>query len=84
VVQTVGKYDGHGGASPVWCPSRYRAEAELGAGNELTAERVLAALRLARTGRVIELSHILDADVPAYPPRSGSSTTVLVVSAIST
>jgi kynurenine formamidase len=62
-------YDGNGGDSPQWWPSRYGPDDELGAGNELTEDRTLEALRLPRTGRKIELAQLLDEDVPAFPPR---------------
>jgi kynurenine formamidase len=45
-----------------WWPSRHGADDQTGAGNELTAERTLRALRLPREGRVVELGHILGAD----------------------
>ena len=46
-----GAYDGHGGKSPQWWPSRYGADDELGAGNELTPERAMAALQHPEGGR---------------------------------
>jgi hypothetical protein len=48
-----GAYDGRGRDSPQWWPSRYGAEDELGAGNELTPERAMAALKIPKEGRVI-------------------------------
>ena len=65
----VGPYSGRGLATPRWWPSRYGEGDVLGAGNELTAERCMAALRLPRTGEVIELGRVLEAGVPAFPPR---------------
>jgi kynurenine formamidase len=62
-------YDGNGARSPQWWPSRYGADDELGAGNELTPERTLAALKLPVEGRCIELAQLLEEGVPAYPPR---------------
>ena len=62
-------YDGSGGSSGAWWPSRYGAGDVLGAGNELTPERSLAALGLPRLGRVLELAQVLEPGVPAYPPR---------------
>jgi kynurenine formamidase len=62
-------YDGNGERSPQWWPSRYGADDELGAGNELTSERTLAALKLPQEGRCIELAQLLEQGVPAYPPR---------------
>jgi kynurenine formamidase len=62
-------YDGTGGASPRWWPSRYGADDQRGAGNELTPDRVLRALRIPRQGRTIELAQMLEPGIPAYPPR---------------
>ena len=62
-------YDGRGGRSAQWWPSRYGAGDELGAGNELTAERTLAALKIPTEGRLVELAQVLEPTVPAYPPR---------------
>jgi kynurenine formamidase len=47
--------------------SRYGPGDQVGGGNEITPERVLAALRLPTSGRVIELGRVLDA---ASPPTS--------------
>ncbi|HET7052312.1 MAG TPA: cyclase family protein [Solirubrobacterales bacterium] len=63
------RYDGTGRASPQWWPSRYGAEDQAGTGNELTPERVLAALRIPSRGEVIELAQLLEPGIPAYPPR---------------
>jgi kynurenine formamidase len=63
-------YDGRGAESPQWWPSRYGPDDELGAGNELTAERTLEALKLPRSGKAIKLAQLLTEDVPAFPPRS--------------
>jgi kynurenine formamidase len=65
----IGPYDGNGKDSPRWWPSRYGADDELGAGNELTPERVMEALRIPRRGEVIELAQLLEPGIPAYPPR---------------
>jgi kynurenine formamidase len=62
-------YDGCGGRSPQWWPSRYGEGDTLGAGNELTPERTLEALKIPRDGRVVELAQVLQPDVPAFPPR---------------
>ncbi len=61
-------YDGRGGASPQWWPSRYGPDDQLGAGNELTPKRALGALSLPQSGDVIELGQILKAGMPAFPP----------------
>jgi len=65
-----GAYDGRGSASPQWWPSRYGAEDRIGAGNELTPDRVLAALKLAKEGRVISIAQDLYPEAPAYGART--------------
>jgi kynurenine formamidase len=54
---------------PPWWPSVYGAGDQIGAGNELTQEATLAALRLPRSGRVVELAQLTTADVPVIQPR---------------
>ncbi len=54
----------------VWWPSRYGADDEAGALNEVTPAGVARAARLVRHGRVYDLSHVLDARVPAFPGRT--------------
>jgi kynurenine formamidase len=63
-------YDGRGARSAQWWPSRYGEGDELGAANELTPERTLAALRLPRSGEVLELAQVLTRGTPTWPPRS--------------
>jgi kynurenine formamidase len=53
-----------------WWPSRYGADDESGALNEITTEGVAAAAALVRRGVVHDLSHVLDERVPAFPGRS--------------
>ena len=53
-----------------WWPSRYGADDRLGAGNELTPERVLAALRIPAQGRVVQLAQITVPGTPMIPPRT--------------
>ena len=53
-----------------WFPSRWGADDEAGALNEITPATVLAAVRLVRHGRVRDLAHVLHADVPAFPGRT--------------
>ena len=68
---STGKYDGTGSASPQWWPSRYGADDERGAANELADEVVLAALGLPKRGKVIDLAQVLDSASPlGTPPRS--------------
>ncbi len=57
-------------AAPEFWPSRYGADDEAGALNEITPEHVTAAARLVRRGQTFDLAHVLDADVPAFPGRS--------------
>jgi kynurenine formamidase len=56
-------------ADSPWWPSPYGAADRIGAGNELTPEATLAALRLPRSGRVVELAQLTTADVPVIQPR---------------
>jgi kynurenine formamidase len=53
-----------------WWPSRYGAEDQAGALNEITPGKVLEAVRLVRHGRVYDLAHVLHQDVPAFPGRT--------------
>jgi kynurenine formamidase len=53
-----------------WWPSRYGPEDEAGSLNEVTPEAVVRAAGLVRRGRVFDLSHVLDSDIPAFPGRS--------------
>ena len=53
-----------------WWPSRYGADDQAGALNEITPTGVASAAGLVRQGRVYDLSHVLDERVPAFPGRS--------------
>ena len=53
-----------------WWPSRYGAEDQAGALNEITPGKVLEAVRLVRQGRVYDLAHVLHQDIPAFPGRT--------------
>jgi kynurenine formamidase len=53
-----------------WWPSRYGPDDEAGALNEITPTAVARAAGLVREGRVYDLSHVLDAGIPAFPGRS--------------
>ena len=53
-----------------WWPSRYGAEDEAGALNEITPAGVARAAALVREGRIYDLSHVLDSSIPAFPGRS--------------
>lgn len=52
-----------------WWPSRYGANDEAGALNEIGADNIAGAARLVRRGRVYDLAHVLHHDVPAFPGR---------------
>ena len=54
---------------PDWYPSRYGAADRIGAGNELSADRVLAALRIPTSGRVVQLAQLTGAASPVITPR---------------
>jgi kynurenine formamidase len=51
------------------CPSKWGAGDERGSGNHMKAESVLKAVRLVRTGEVVELSHVLSASMPFFGTR---------------
>jgi kynurenine formamidase len=53
-----------------WWPSRYGVDDQAGALNEITPEAVVRAAGLVRQGRVYDLAHVLDDQVPAFPGRS--------------
>jgi hypothetical protein len=59
-----------------WWPSRYGAEDELGALNEITPQKVAAAARLVRTGVVYDLGRVLHAGVPRFEDRFWQQTLV--------
>jgi kynurenine formamidase len=53
-----------------WWPSKYGAGDEAGALNEIAPAHVLEAIGLVRRGVVFDLSHVLHADIPAFPGRT--------------
>jgi kynurenine formamidase len=53
-----------------WWPSRYGADDEAGALNEITPAKILEAVSLVRRGTVFDLAHVLHADIPAFPGRT--------------
>lgn len=59
-----------------WYPSRYGADDTLGAINNLSAEKVLQAARLIKTGKTYPLGVETGPASPAYPPRRYSITIV--------
>jgi kynurenine formamidase len=59
-----------GMSTPVFWPSRYGADDQAGALNEIGSTHVVRAARLVQRGQVFDLAHVLDAAVPAFPGRS--------------
>ena len=57
-----------------WYPSQYGADDTLGAINNLSAEKVVQAARLVKTGKTYPLGVETGPDSPAYPPRQYSMT----------
>jgi len=58
------------GRTAGWWPSRWGADDQAGALNEITPDVVLAAVALVRRGIVHDLAHELHAGVPAFPGRT--------------
>jgi len=58
------------GRAPRWWPSKYGADDQAGALNEITPAKVLEAARLVRRGQVYDLAHVLHQDIPAFPGRT--------------
>jgi len=52
-----------------WWPSRYGAADQIGTLNEITPERLRAAVKLVRQGRTIDLGRVLDENIPKFPGR---------------
>lgn len=57
-------------ASGQWWPSRYGADDQIGALNEISPTAVLRGVATVRSGRAFDLSHVLDDHVPAFPGRT--------------
>ena len=57
-------------AQSVWWPSKYGADDQAGALNEITPGKVLEAIGLVRQGLVYDLAHVLHQDIPAFPGRT--------------
>src|SRR5215468_1545810 len=51
------------------CPSKWGAGDERGAGNHLKPQAVLNAVKLIKTGEVIELAHLLNGSIPLFGTR---------------
>src|SRR5262249_26040711 len=56
--------------APRWWPSKYGADDQAGALNEIAPAKVLEAVHLVRRGRVYDLAHVLHQDIPAFPGRT--------------
>ena len=61
-------------ADEKWFPSKYGAQDTLGAINNLSAEKVLQAAKLIKTGKTYALGVETGPTSPAYPPRAYSMT----------
>ena len=57
-------------AEAPWWPSEWGADDQRGSANRVTPERILAALRLAREGRVYPIGQPYEADMPIWGQRS--------------
>src|SRR5262245_54657181 len=51
------------------CPSKWGAGDERGSGNHMKPQTVLNAVKLIKTGEVIELAHVLGPTMPFFGPR---------------
>jgi kynurenine formamidase len=51
------------------CPSKWGAADERGAANHVTADAVLRATRLIKTGQILELGRVLSSDMPFFGTR---------------
>jgi kynurenine formamidase len=53
-----------------WWPSRWGADDQRGAANLMSAERVLQASKLIRTGQTYQLGRVYERDMPTFPHRT--------------
>ncbi len=51
------------------CPSKWGADDERGSANHMKPQTVLNAVKLIKTGEVIELGHVLNANMPFFGTR---------------
>ncbi len=56
-------------AESVRCPSKWGAGDERGSANHMKPASVLKAMKMVRTGEVIEMGHVLNADMPFFGTR---------------
>jgi kynurenine formamidase len=54
---------------PRWWPSRWGAEDQIGATNLLTPDKIAAAARLIRTGKIYEIGRVYEAAMPLFGER---------------
>ena len=59
-----------------WYPSEHGAGDTLGAINHLSAEKVVEAARLVKTGKTYPLGVVTGWNTPAYPPRHSAITVI--------
>ena len=57
------------------CPSKWGATDERGSGNHMKPASVLNAVKLIKTGEVIELAHVLGPGMAISPARAASTCT---------
>ncbi|MBI3411073.1 MAG: cyclase family protein [Planctomycetes bacterium] len=58
----------------VWWPSPFGADDQRGAANRITPERVVAASKLIKEGKIYSLGHVYEQDMPLYGKRHFSLT----------
>lgn len=54
---------------PKWWPSRWGADDEAGASNWITPDKVLAAVKLIRTGKIYEMGRVAEQQMPLFGER---------------
>lgn len=62
-----------GGETPMgapWWPSRWGAEDQAGASNMMTAEKILDAISLVKTGKLYEMGRIYESSMPKFGERA--------------
>src|SRR5262249_19841122 len=61
-----------GGDTPIgpkWWPSRWGAQDQAGASNWMTPQKVLAAVKLIKTGKIYNLDHVYEPGIPLFGAR---------------
>ena len=53
-----------------WWPSRWGAEDQAGASNHITAEKILDALKLVKTGKAYEMGRVYESSMPKFGERA--------------